>query len=98
MPHTPRTHRWIVDGIEEGVARLEADGERIFTLPVSLLPAGVREGQVLAVVWSGSDGSTVLTITIDPAATADALEKSRAQVAKIAKTSRKLDGGGDVSL
>src|SRR6476646_6593389 len=43
------THRWAVDGISDGMARVEEDGERMITVPAYLLPAGVREGQVLQV-------------------------------------------------
>ena len=67
---TPRaTHRWVVDGIEEEVARIVEDGVRTFHVPCSLLPDGVREGQVLAVVREdGDSGGVRLEITIDGAA------------------------------
>ncbi len=38
-----------VDGIEAGIARLIDDetGERVFNMPIALLPDGVAEGDVL---------------------------------------------------
>lgn len=54
--------RWTVDGLEQTprgpVARLEREGGRTFDLPVTALPGGVREGDVLG-VWDGQGGVTV---------------------------------------
>lgn len=91
-------HRWAVDGIEEGVARIEEDGERMITLPLWLLPSGVREGQLLIVTRTGGADSSIVTIRLDDTGTATALTKSGAQVEKIAKASKKRDGGGNVAL
>lgn len=91
-------HRWIVDGIEEGVARVEQDGGAMITVPRWLLPPDAREGQCLAVTQTGSGGSSVVTITIDVAATSAALARSKATVEKASKASRKRDPGGDVAL
>lgn len=46
--------RFIVDGIDEGIARLVlADNERFtFTLPVAALPSGVRAGDHLRAAFS----------------------------------------------
>lgn len=90
--------RWVVDGIEEDVARVEEDGDAIVTVPRWLLPPDVREGQCLSVTHAGTGGSSVVTITIDAAATRSALAKSKAAVSKIAKPSGKRDPGGDVAL
>ena len=87
-------HRWVVDGIENGVARIEADGKRTLTVPVDVLPGGVKEGQVLRVQMSDLS----LTISIDREATAAALAASSDQTARIRKESAKHDKGGDVSL
>lgn len=94
------THRWAVDGISDGMARVEEDGERMITVPAYLLPAGAREGQVLQVTSAaGKDaGTLVVTIAVDAAATADALARSRATTAGAMKQSRKRDPGGDVAL
>lgn len=60
--HPPAPERWIVDGIEDGprgrVARVEREDGRTFDLPLSALPDGVREGDLLA-VQDGPDGVTV---------------------------------------
>jgi hypothetical protein len=97
MPEQP--HLWRIDGIEEGVARVEEDGERMITLPRHLLPAGAREGQVLRVTRTDSGkGSVALTIVVDDAATAAEADRSRAQTAAILAQSRKRDPGGNVSL
>ena len=94
------THRWAVDGISDGVARIEEDGERMITVPAYLLPAGAREGQVLEVTSAaGKDADTlVVTIAVDAEATADALARSKATMSSAMKQSKKRDPGGDVAL
>jgi hypothetical protein len=62
---------WVIDQIENGVASVEINGRNIVTIPVEVLPKGVREGDVLRV-----------TISQDPAELARRLAKSAAQVAK----------------
>jgi hypothetical protein len=93
-------HRWAVDGIEEGIARIEEDGARMITVPRYLLPAGAREGQLLRVTTSGGKGKNplVVTVEIDEQGTAAALAASRKQVRDAMETSRRRDPGGDVSL
>ena len=97
---TRRTaHRWAIDGIEQGMARIEEDGERMITVPAWLLPAGVREGQVLQVTTApGEKGTLVITVVADPAATAESLAKSKATMARAMAQSKKRDAGGDVAL
>lgn len=91
-------HRWVVDSIEESVASVEVDGDRMVTVPQSLLPAGVKPGHVLNVRRDQSpDGQrSVLTIEIDEAATREALAASAAQVRKGSR--QKNDPGGDIVL
>ncbi len=91
-------HRWIVDSIEESMASVEVDGDRMITVPQSMLPSGVKSGHVLNVRReSSSDGQrSVLTIEIDQAATQKALAASAAQVKK--GTRQKNDPGGDIVL
>ncbi|HTE45711.1 MAG TPA: DUF3006 domain-containing protein [Gemmatimonadaceae bacterium] len=91
-------HRWVVDSIEEFVASIEVDGAKMITVPLSMLPDSVRQGDVLAVCHERPSGGkrSVLTIEIDEAATKDALAKSAAQVAKHRKRSN--DAGGDITL
>jgi hypothetical protein len=93
-------HRWVIDGIEEGMARIEEDGERIITVPLHLLPAGATEGQMLRVgsAPGAEAGSLVVTVTIDEQGTAAALAKSKAAMARTMSASRKRDRGGDVAL
>lgn len=95
----PDLQRWIIDGIEDEVARLEVEGERTITLPRALLPAAARDGLVLKVRREpeGRDRVTI-TIEIDRSATEAARRTSKAQVAAIEAESRKKDGGGDVAL
>jgi Protein of unknown function (DUF3006) len=95
----PRAHYWRIDGIDEGVARVEEDGERMLSIPRHLLPSGVKEGQVLRVTRDPAGKSSVaLTITIDDAATSTELARSREQTAATQARSRKRDPGGNVSL
>ena len=93
-------HSWSIDSIEEGMARIEEDGGRMLTVPVAMLPAGAKEGQLLRVTLSkGAGGEAVpISITIDHAATAAALKKSAATTAEAMKNSAKRDPGGDVIL
>ena len=97
---TERTeHSWSVDGIDEGIARIE-DGERMLQIPRYLLPAEATEGQLLRVTRSSASTpeSIVVTIAIDRAATTQSLRKSRATMAQAMKESKKRDPGGDVAL
>ena len=94
-----QSHVWRIDGIEEGVVRVEEDGERIITLPRHLLPAAAREGQVVRVTRAASGkGGVTLTMTIDDDATAAEADRSRAQTSAILAQSKKRDPGGNVSL
>lgn len=93
------THRWVVDGIEEDVARIVEDEGRTIHVPASLLPTGVREGHVLDVAREDDGQHGVrLTIAIDAAATEAAQSRARASVARSAASSKKRDRGGDVAL
>ncbi len=83
---------WVVDAIEEGMAALEAGG-RLLHLPVTLLPAEVREGDVLAVQWTADANGCVLHIRPDPAATEAALQRSRDQLRAMRPAN---DPGGDL--
>jgi hypothetical protein len=91
-------HRWTIDAIEEGTARIEEEGGRIIHLPRYLLPAGAREGHILRVTGKPGKGKLELTIEVDEAATEAALARSKAQTAATMATSKKRDPGGDVSL
>lgn len=87
MTTSPHTHRWVIDSIEEKAASIEIDGGTMIQLPVSLLPPGAKDGDVLRV-----------TIEADPTATKQALDDSAAQVKKVRDASAKRDRGGDIVL
>lgn len=89
----PSRHRWIIDRIEEQVAAIEEDGARVVHVPRALLPDGAREGDVLAVEREGAGDEVRLRIRRDPAATAAALARSRAQLRQAPK-----GGKGDIVL
>ena len=91
-------HRWVVDSIEESVASVEVDGDRMITVPQSLLPSGTKQGHVLRVLReTASDGKhSTLSIEIDEVATREALAASAAQTKK--GTRQKNDPGGDIAL
>lgn len=89
------TRRWTVDSVEEGIAAVVDDAGRIAHVPLWLLPPATREGDVLALERApAGDDACTLRITIDRAATDQALRLSREQV------ERRLphDPGGDIVL
>ncbi len=79
--------QWVIDLIEEGTASIELPDGKMISLPAALLPKGARGGQILRV-----------TIELDPQATQQALDASKAQVEKGSRASRKRDPGGDIVL
>jgi hypothetical protein len=88
-----------VDGIEEEIARIVEDGTRTFHVPSSLLPDGVREGDMLALVREdGASGGVRLEITIDRAATDAARAVAQANAANTIVRTGRHDEGGDVVL
>ena len=89
-------HRWAVDGIEEGIARIEEDGERIFTVPVTVLPVGTTEGQLLRALRAPSGG--IVQVELDAAATLTAQRSSTAAIDSAVVETKKRDPGGDVAL
>jgi hypothetical protein len=95
-------HVWRIDGIEEGMARVEEDGERMISIPRYLLPAAAKAGQVLRVLRAtpakGERHSVSLTIVIDDEATTAELARSRKQTSSISSQSKRRDPGGDVAL
>lgn len=88
------THRWIVEMIGSGIARVEVDGKQMMSLPVSLLPFGVREGDVLAVEHNRRPSRSSISMVLDPEAKAKLLEESRRQ----GMARSKNDTPGDVTL
>lgn len=90
----PTRMTWTVDAIEEGIAALERDGT-LLHLPLALLPAGVREGDVLAVDREEEVDACTLRIRIDRAGTQAALQRSRDQLRSVRPAN---DPGGDIVL
>jgi hypothetical protein len=104
LPSTlrPLMPTWIIDFLEEDSAQIEEDGMRVIHVPRSILPPGAREGDVLMVGLEqqrrGKREAVRVTITLDPDATKDAMEKSRKQVKRAKDASRRRDSGGDIEL
>lgn len=91
-----RRHRWTVDQIEEGIAGVLDEEERLLHLPLWSLPSGTREGDVLRVEQEEDrEHSIRLCIRIDPAATEAALRRSMQQVQL---PPQPHDPGGDIQL
>jgi hypothetical protein len=91
-------HRWVVDSIEEHAASIEVDGDETITVPLWLIPDGVKEGDVLAVEHDRPKRGerSALTITVDRLATKKSLAESAAQVKKGPPAVD--DAGGDIIL
>ena len=88
-------HRLVVDRVEGDLAVVEVDGGAVLDLPLWLLPAGTREGDVVTVAASGEeDGALRLTLRVDPAAGARGREAAAARLERL----RARDPGGDVEL
>ena len=86
-------HTWVIDSIEEDVAAIEEDGERLRRVALWMLPPGVREGTTLIVTRrSGSDGDLRLHVTIDR----DAAPAGRDEERKRPRSAS--DPGGDIVL
>ncbi len=85
----PDRRRWIVDSIEEGIAALEEDGERLVHVPAWILPKETREGTTLLVERERTaKGASAVRITIDDEA--KRISKERPD--------RGGDSGGDIRL
>ena len=90
------SRRWVVDSIEEGIAAVYQEGAGLARVPAWMLPPGAREGDVLAVEQSvdAEGASSSLRISIDRAATEEALRRSRERLSRAARG----DPGGDIVL
>jgi hypothetical protein len=86
-------HQWVVDSVEEGVAAIEIDGTRVVSVPVSLLPLGVREGDVFRVLHIRDEIRSGFTIERDDGARDALRERSGKQVSEPVS-----EGSGDVRL
>ena len=88
----PERHRLIVDSIEEDVAAVEADGERVLRVPVWLLPPGTKEGDELVVRRCPVSGGTGVVIELR-LRDEEVSSRERAAPARDA-----ADPGGDIVL
>jgi hypothetical protein len=90
--------RWVVDSMDAEMASVEVDGSTMITVPVWVLPSGVKQGHVLRVKHEGAQasGRSVVSIEIDEAATSKALAASAAQVNK--GTRQANDPGGNLAF
>jgi hypothetical protein len=93
-------HVWVIDALDEGVARVEEDGARMIVVPRYLLPTGAHEGQLLRVTRGEGKSKTSVTITIvvDEKGTAREMRRSKEMTAATLAASKKRDPGGDVAL
>ncbi len=88
-------HRLVIDRFEGDLVVVEVDGDRFLDLPRWLLPAGVREGEVvMARAALGENGERRLELWGDRAAT----EAARAEAEAVLARLRKRDPGGDLTL
>jgi hypothetical protein len=78
-------HSWIVTLLDDDSAALEIDGRAVTPLPRWMLPAGVREGDVLTVLHERKRRGSRLTIVIDRARTAVSHHQTEAQAAEVGK-------------
>jgi hypothetical protein len=78
-------HSWIVTVLDEDSAALEIDGRALTPLPRWMLPAGVKEGDVLTVLHERKRRGSRLTIVIDRARTAVAYQQSEEDASESGK-------------
>ena len=87
-------HRWAVDRVEEGTAAVEQDGDHMYEIPRWLLPAGARDGDVLAaVVTKRGEGEVTITVRLDRSGAATGAAPKPAKPVRSPK-----DPGGDIAL
>ncbi|MDQ2666544.1 MAG: DUF3006 domain-containing protein [Gemmatimonadota bacterium] len=95
MPNSLK-QRWVIDSIEASIASVEVDGATMITVPMALLPSGIKQGDIVSVGFDGAQTSarTAVVFEIDEAAIAQARAHSAAQVGKAAPQGN--DPGGDL--
>jgi hypothetical protein len=89
-----KQHQWIVDSLEENVAAVEMDGDRIIFVPAIVLPSGAKEGDVYKVRHTRSETASHIGIELDEQARERLLARSRQQA--VNKAGR--DKGGHIRL
>jgi hypothetical protein len=89
------SRRLVVDRIEGEFVVVELPAGGTIDLPAWLLPAGVREGDVLRATATGEDRTERrITFRID----AEATRAAREEVAATLERLRRRDPGGDIAL
>ena len=78
-------HSWIVTLLDDDSAALEIDGRALTPLPRWMLPAGVREGDVLTVLHERKRRGSRLTIVIDRERTAVAYQQTEEDASESGK-------------
>ena len=78
-------HSWIVSVLDDDSSAVEIDGRALVPLPRWMLPAGVREGDVLTVLHERKRRGSRLTIVLDRERTAVAYNQSEADAAQSGK-------------
>jgi hypothetical protein len=86
--------RWSVDRREADVVVVRDEAGRVFDLPRWALPAGIRDGDVLAVTGTAAAGASRLEIRVDAEATAAAARAASALLAR----HRSRDPGGPMTV
>ncbi len=82
--------RLVVDRFEGDLVVVRADGGPLLDLPRWLLPAGVREGDVIAVRGGGEGGTARVELRVEP----EEGGAARAEAAALLARLRRSDPGG----
>ncbi len=97
----PPAERWIVDGLETTprgpVARLERPDGRTVVLPLTQLPDGVKEGDVLA-LHDGPDGARLLPLPGETAARRAAAQATLDTLNEAGRRALPLNDDGEITL
>jgi len=86
-------HTWIVDVLDEDSAAVEVDGRQVTPIPRWLLPADVRDGDVMRVTHDRSGTRSAISIEVDRHATELAYQRSAEQLRRAPEPDK-----GDVTL
>jgi len=88
-------HRFIVDHIEGDLVVVQVEGGPVLDLPLMMMPAGVKSGDVIvgSVLHQSADAVT-LRLTIDRDASASRAAEAIARVERL----RRMDPGGDIRI
>lgn len=88
--------RLIIDRFEEGWAVLEDESGATFPLPRRLLPTESQAGDVVRLRVVYGDNRSLVMLTRDEAATAQARQQAEALLARL--RAKRVDPGGDLKL